>query len=62
MPKYEVEVEISERKKVIVDVEDACEIRNYLDINFPEWASDNESEYILYSLGYDIIGVKKIGE
>lgn len=62
MPKYEVEVEISEQRKVIVDVEDASEIRNHLETDFPEWASDHESEYILYSLNFDVVSVKKIGD
>lgn len=65
MKKYEVTVQVSECRKVLVDCEDYPtkeDVINHLESNFPEWANDNDSEYILHSLGFEIIHMKKIGE
>ncbi len=65
MKQYEVIVEVSECRKIMVDCEDYPtkeDVMRHLELNFPEWANDNESDYVLHSLGFEITSMKKVGD
>jgi hypothetical protein len=66
MPKYEVEADVYQRRKFIVEIDDDCNhkelVRQSMEIGFPDWVSDDESDCVPYSLGFEIISMKRIGD
>jgi hypothetical protein len=63
MPKFKAEIEIVYNKILILDTEDYPDeqsVRRYIEVNFPEWVSDDNCEDVPYSLGYNIVGIEQV--
>jgi len=56
MTTFELEVNITETRKVVIEADTEDEAKTSFENNFPEICSD--SEYVMYSLSYDIINIK----
>jgi hypothetical protein len=60
--KFEIEFEVHETRKIVVDADSKEAAESALDGDFPECCSDSASEYKMWTLYYTILNTKQVGE
>jgi hypothetical protein len=59
--KFEIEFEIHQTRKIVIDADTKEAAEASLGSDFPECCSDDVSEYKLWSLYYTILNTKQVG-